>query len=311
MVSSPIHHKDTLILGVPGCGYETLIAKAQQLKLPIKNVGDFGYRSSSLYPKQWLINLDECYSISTAPWLKPTIWIGYAQNWHALICLPWAKVLRFELPEEKLKERIVGYRKKHDLNSHEPEGTEDSIITGLNTIGLMLASSQLKGIPIPDSPRDLMKYTNVTGKPIVPDEVVLRMRGMDQLAPQGATEFTDFKVISGLIAYVNHPKRMAKGQVQLFQRWLEESPYAVVMGVDGATFKTAALFKSNIMDYVDRGKEYLGIHAATGEYSGHTFVNTDRSNTLVVHDQGWVLMEDSKRVFLDLANQEIARSGNS
>jgi len=177
MASSPIHHKDTLILGVPGSGYETLIAKAAASKLPIRNIGELGYRASSLYPTQWLVNLDEAYSRSTEPWSKPTIWLGYCQNWAALIRLPWHKVKRFQISEAELTNRIKRYRQLHELNSLEPEGREAEVIAGLLLIRRMLEESPLTPIATPDKPGKLLRYSNgVKGQPIMSDALIEDMR---------------------------------------------------------------------------------------------------------------------------------------
>lgn len=176
MVSSPIHHKDTLILGAPGMGYETLIEQAIKAKLPIKNIGDFGYRSSSLYPTQWLINLDEAYYRTTAPWEPPRVWIGYAQNWQALIRLPWHKVLYFDISDELLSDRISKYRVKHSLDEHEYAEKSDEVSRGLLLIRDMLRESPLTSIPIPSDVRELMKYTNSKGIRILSDDLVTRLR---------------------------------------------------------------------------------------------------------------------------------------
>lgn len=176
--TSPYYYKDVLILGIPGSGYETVVGKAFQDDLEIRNLGDFGFRSSSLYPYQWLVNLDQCYNTITSPWEKPRIYIGYAQNWHAVMRLPWARVFRYHLEEEELKKRIIEYRNKSGLTSLNHDNPS-KIIEHLLILDAMLKESRIPIIDakLLDDPKSLLNLlTGFTAVPIIKDETIMRLR---------------------------------------------------------------------------------------------------------------------------------------
>jgi hypothetical protein len=164
-VSSPVRNRDVLVLAAPGSGYETLIASASDAGLPVYNLADLGgYRADSLHPYSWSISLEQCFYRITTPWDKPSVYVGYADNFLAVASLPWAKVFRVTVSWTDLQSRILDYRKRKGLSEAETQEKEDAVIANLQSINVLLSRTPF--VPIQEMPRNprallsLLRYSN-------------------------------------------------------------------------------------------------------------------------------------------------------
>lgn len=172
---SPVIRKDVLILAPPGSGYETTVRHAQQHRLSIRNLGDCGYRNSSYSPYQWNINADELFYSSTAPWEKPQVWIGYADNLELVSCLPWAAKFKLLIPSNVYTERIIAYRRRTGL----PLEGDQEVLAKLSMcyarlLALDLAALEVGTIPVEELSRVFLGLLSKYSKPsaIYPPKVV-------------------------------------------------------------------------------------------------------------------------------------------
>ena len=122
--------------------------------------------------------MDECYSEITAPWRKPTIYLGYANNFTAVVRLPWYKVLRYNLDTSELDRRILEYRKRTDLQIDAIDGEEESVLDSLHLINDMLLSQPYASInsKFLDDVRSIMPFTKARGVAIFKDDLIARLR---------------------------------------------------------------------------------------------------------------------------------------
>lgn len=192
VVSSPVRGKDILILATPGAGYETLIGRAQRLKLPIFNLADLGgYRADSLHPYSWLINLEKAFYEITVPWNPARIYIGYADNFLAVSSLPWARVVVFNPSWDDLETRIVDYRKRNGLRQAESQDKEDAILANLRSISVLLSRTSFATIDaLPDNPRSLLGFLKLSKpEPYFHSRVIEEVRDIQDNPGDGAKEF--------------------------------------------------------------------------------------------------------------------------
>jgi len=109
--SAPVWYKDTLVLGAPGTGYETMVAAKRG-----RNISDYGRRPSSLQPDSWIVDSASIGYQITVPWEKPLLWLGYCDNFTDLFWLPWSTVCVINMDPRKYRSRVISYRRKHNLS---------------------------------------------------------------------------------------------------------------------------------------------------------------------------------------------------
>jgi hypothetical protein len=117
------------IAGAPGVGYNTVgeILQGQSIET-------YGYRTSHRKPKEWYIATDVIRYHITNPELRNPFWYGFGQNWLAIADLPWRRVGVLVVSNDILTERVLEFRRKHQLRLDQDDEFVNAAIQSQRTI---------------------------------------------------------------------------------------------------------------------------------------------------------------------------------
>jgi len=111
--------KDVLVIGAPGTGYESLFFSAlgnKRTKFRHRLLGDCGFRSSSLHPHQWFVDVNKLFYEMTSSFSRPTIWYGYADNIESILFMPWLEVYFLSIDDDVYTDRVNMYRSQPPIS---------------------------------------------------------------------------------------------------------------------------------------------------------------------------------------------------
>jgi broad-specificity NMP kinase len=110
------------ITGIPGVGLNSVGEGLDGFM-----TDHIGYRSSHLNPDEWSISYDVLRYKMTDPERENPYYYGFGQNYGAIASLPWKYIIILVASPEVLSERIITYRKEHNIEGDHEAKVEESI----------------------------------------------------------------------------------------------------------------------------------------------------------------------------------------